>query len=127
VDAQGREHAIDDRAYLPLEFAEFMAWRSAHFASLNAADKRAVNAYLLGRIETARRAWAAGAKPQLGPLGPLSSPYFVGNPDTWSQPGMLPGVPLTGLRTYEEKWDVEKRDQDLGAVRRRVIDEYRPQ
>lgn len=127
VDAAGREHEIDHRAWSPIVFQELLGWEGRTFWRLDSAARDRAAAYLLGIVETARGRWAAGDPERRFDryLGPLSAPFFLGHPDRWV-PGMrVPGEPFVALRLYKESWNVEERRVDPGKVRRVLAYEYR--
>ena len=126
VDANGREHQIDYRAWGPLVFQEFMAWKDEKFSRLDDAAQNRVAAYLLGIVEGNRRRWSAGEPiPYFTRyLGPLSAPFFLGHPALWND-GRAPGEAFQGLRFYRETWDVEERWRDPSKVTRELTYEYR--
>jgi hypothetical protein len=125
TDAQRNEYQIDYRAWEPLEFDELMAWKDQYFLRLDPARRDAVAAYLLERIETARRQWSAGDPPRYFNrfFGPFSAPLFLGHRGYWD--AGPPREALTGLRFYTETWDVEQRARDPSKVARQLVYEYR--
>jgi hypothetical protein len=127
VDAEGREHEIDYRAWGPIEFDEFIGWEGKSFHRLDRASQDRVASYLLGIIEGNRRRWAAGQPERYFDryLGPLSAPFFLGHPERWIAGVRVPENPFVGLRLYKETWSVEERRRDPGKVTRKLAYEYR--
>jgi hypothetical protein len=125
TDAQRNEYQIDYRAWEPLEFDEFMAWKDQFFFRLDPAKRDGVAAYLLEQIETARLRWSAGEAPRYFNryFGPFSAPLFLGHRGYWD--AGPPGQVLTGLRFYTETWDVEERARDPSKIARQLVYEYR--
>ena len=127
IDAEGLEYPIDYRAWAPLEIDELLGWQGKYFSGLDRAAKDNVGAYLLGIVERNREQWAAG-KPVLPferYLGPLSTPFFLGHPEHWTQGAGVPSKPFRGLRLYNESWNVEERWLDPSKVVRQLDYEYR--
>ena len=127
VDAAGREHEIDHRAWGPLVFQELNGWHDKHFFRLDPAARDRAAAYLLGVVEGNRRRWAAGdpAPYWTRYLGPLSAPLFLGHPSHWAPGERVPREAFVGLRHYRETWDVEERLRDPSRVTRVLRYEYR--
>jgi hypothetical protein len=126
VDATGREHDIDHRAWGPLVFQELLGWEEKSFMRLDPEARARAAAYLLRTVEESRAAFAAG-EPALRNrrfLGPLAAPYFLGHPDRWIPGGPVPAGPFVGLRFYRESWDVEERLLDPARVQRTLAYEY---
>ncbi|MFO1111707.1 MAG: hypothetical protein U1E61_21260 [Bradyrhizobium sp.] len=125
IDAQGKEYQIDYRAWEPFEFDEIMAWKDRHFAGFDTPTKDRVAAYLLNHVDTARQQWAASERRHYFDrfFGPLSAPLFLGHRAYWD--AAVPDRPLTGLRFYQETWDVEQRARDPSSISRRLVYEYR--
>jgi len=127
IDAEGREYPIDYRAWSPYEVDELLGWKGKHFARLDRAAQDRAAGYLLGVIERNREQWSAG-KPVVRferYLGPLSTPFFLGHPEHWTQGEGVPAQPFRGLRFYEESWNVEERWRDPSKVTRQLAYEYR--
>jgi len=127
VDADGREHEIDYRAWAPIEFDEFIGWEEKNFHRLDRESQDRVASYVLGIIERNRQRWAAG-KPERHfdrYLGPFSAPFFLGHPDRWIAGARVPEKPFVGLRLYKETWSVEERRRDPAKVTRALAYEYR--
>ena len=125
LDALGREHEIDFRAWRPLDFGELFSWLQGPFQRLAPAERDAAFAYLLYRVEAARqRALEHGLSGQ-GWLGPLETPSFVLHPRRWKGPDTTPREPFVGLRLYRETWSPEMRARD-GSVARKLALEYLP-
>jgi hypothetical protein len=127
IDAQQHEYQIDYRAWEPLEFDEFMAWRDLYFPALEPASKDRVAAYLLDHLEEARGQWAAGKRVHHFDrfFGPLSAPLFLGHRPYWEMAEGVPGTAFAGLRFYTETWDVEERALDPSRISRQLVYEYR--
>lgn len=127
LDAAGREHDIDWRAWSPFAFQELVAWQDKTFLRLAPDERDRVAAYQLGLVEAARRRFAAGDDGTAFSrfLGPFSAPFFLGHPDRWSPRERVPPAPFVGLRLYKETWNVEERHADPGKVRRVLAYEYR--
>lgn len=127
LDAGGREHEIDHRAWAPLVFQEVTGWHDRYLLRLDPAARDRAGAYMLALVEGNRRRWAGGdPEPYFHRyLGPLSAPLFLGAPDRWSPGPGTPATPFVGLRLYRETWDVEERHRDPAKVSRTVIYEYR--
>jgi hypothetical protein len=124
TDAQRSEYQIDYRAWEPLEFDELMAWKDQSFFRLDRAGRDAVAAYLLERVEKARRQWPAGEARDFNRFfGPFSAPLFLGHRGYWD--AGAPNEAFTGLRFYAEIWDVEERARDPSKVERQLLYEYR--
>jgi hypothetical protein len=125
TDAQRNEYQIDYRAWEPLEFDELMAWKDQSFFRLDPATRDVAAAYLLDRIETARRQWRASEPPNNFNrfFGPLSAPLFLGHRGYWD--AGAPHEAFTGLRFYAETWDVEERARDPSKIKRQLVYEYR--
>jgi hypothetical protein len=127
VDAEGREHEIDYRAWGPIEFDEFIGWEDKNFFRLNQESRDRAASYLLGIIEGNRQRWAAGEpEPYFNRyLGPFSAPFFLGHPDRWGRGEQVPRKPFVALRLYKETWSVEERARDPRSVARTLVYEYR--
>jgi hypothetical protein len=127
VDAEGREHEIDYRAWGPIEFDELIGWEEKNFSRLDRGSQDRVASYLLGIIEGARQRWSAGDPVRHFDryLGPFSAPLFLGHPARWIAGVQVPEVPFVGLRLYKESWSVEERRRDPERVERKLVYEYR--
>lgn len=127
VDADGREHEIDHRAWAPLVFQEVTGWHDKHLFRLDPAARERAAAHLLALVEGNRRLWAAGTpEPHFTRyLGPLSAPFFLGHPDRWVAGASVPAKPFVGLRLYRETWRVEERHRDPARVTRQLAYEHR--
>jgi hypothetical protein len=127
VDALGREHEIDSRAWEPIVFQELVAWEEKNFMGLDAASRDRAAAYLLDLVERARTRWAAGTPDRHFDkyLGPLSAPFFLGHPRHWIAGVRVPDTRFVALRLYKETWNVEERQRDPSRVVRRLAYEYR--
>jgi hypothetical protein len=126
VDADGREHDIDYRAWGPIEIDELIAWEEKNFLRLDRGSQDRVASYLLGIIERARQRWAAGEPERHFDryLGPLSAPFFLGHPERWIAGTQVPAKPFVGLRLYKESWSVEERARDRSKVTRKLAYEF---
>jgi hypothetical protein len=127
VDADGREHEIDYRAWGPIEFDELIGWEQKYFFRLNRESQDRAASYLLGVIEGNRQRWAAGEPERYFDryLGPFSAPFFLGHPERWSPGVQVPRKPFVDLRLYTETWSVEERRHDPRKVTRKLAYEYR--
>jgi len=125
IDAEQNEHQIDYRAWEPLEFDELIAWKEQFFQQFDAAAKDRIAAYLLDHVDTARRQWSAGERRHYFDrfFGPLSAPLFLGHRAYWD--AGVPDRAFSGLRFYNETWDVEERARDPSKIARRLVYEYR--
>ena len=125
IDAQEKEYQIDYRAWEPFEFDELMAWKDQFFSRFDATTKDRIATYLLDHLDTARRQWAAGERRHYFDrfFGPLSAPLFLGHRAYWDV--AVPDRAFSGLRFYEETWDVEQRARDPSSISRRLVYEYR--
>ena len=125
IDAQEKEYQIDYRAWEPFEFDELMAWKDQFFSRFDATTKDRIATYLLDHLDTARRQWAAGERRHYFDrfFGPLSAPLFLGHRAYWD--AAVPDRAFSGLRFYEETWDVEQRARDPSSISRRLVYEYR--
>jgi hypothetical protein len=125
IDAKQNEHQIDYRAWEPLEFDELMAWKGQFFPQFDAAAKDRIAAYLLDHVDTARRQWSVGERRHYFDrfFGPLSAPLFLGHRAYWD--AGVPDHAFSGLRFYDETWDVEERARDPSKIARRLVYEYR--
>lgn len=125
IDAGGREHVVDLRAFQPIGGDELLPWMHLTFPRLDRAARDEAAAFLLGRAERARRRAAAGGRVgENDRLGPLTAPGFDLHPHTWA-PGRVPPAPFVGLRVYRESWSQEERRRDPARVERALVYEYR--
>jgi hypothetical protein len=122
VDAEGREHEIDYRAWGPIEFDELIGWEQKNFSRLNPESQDRAASYLLGVIEGNRQRWAVGEPEH---LGPFSAPFFLGHPERWIAGVQVPAKPFVSLRLYSDTWSVEERRRDPSKVTRKLVYEYR--
>jgi hypothetical protein len=125
IDAEQNEYQIDYRAWEPLEIDELMAWKDQFFPRFDPAAKDRIAAYLLDHVDTARRQWSAGERRHYFDrfFGPLSAPLFLGHRAYWD--AGVPDHAFSGLRFYEETWDVQERARDPSKIARRLVYEYR--
>ena len=102
-----------------------MAWKDQAFLRLDAEARDRVAAYLLDRVDTARKQWLAGERRHYFDrfFGPLSAPLFLGHRAYWD--AGVPDQTFSGLRFYAETWDVEERARDPSKIARRLVYEYR--
>ena len=126
VDVEGQEHPIDYRAWGPFEIDELLGWEGKYFFGLDRSTQDRVAGYLLRVIEHNREQWAAGKPvPYFDRyLGPLSTPFFLGHPEHWTQGAGVPSQSFRGLRLYDESWNVEERWRDPTKVTRQLAYEY---
>lgn len=104
VDAAGREHDADFRAFQPFAYAEFTSWMDLRFPALPRATQDEAAAWLVARAERVRQRARAGRVPDFGWLGPLDAPFFLLHPHRWDAPDRVPDAPFTGLRLYRDRW-----------------------
>ncbi len=127
IDRSGREHDVDYRAWRPLIAEELMGWMRERMLTLDRRVQDQAAEHLLGLVERAiddvRRGEAPGQRGRV--LGPLSAPSFLLHPALWRTAADVPSGPLTGLRLYIERWDLEERLRDPSAVQRTLLYEYR--
>jgi hypothetical protein len=102
VDAGGREHDVDFRAWRPLGFDEQLSWVQQELPRLDPAARRRVAADLLARAERCRQQARRGQGCARDPLGPLTAPDFLLHPRLWSDPAAVPAQPFVALRLYHE-------------------------
>jgi hypothetical protein len=126
LDAEGREWAVDARAWQPLGFDELNPWMHRSFARLSPDARQRVLAHLLAVAEQARRRARSGDGVGYFDryLGPLTAPAFDLHPRVWSAGEGTPAEPFAGLRVYRESWDHEQRRRRPDAVERRLVDEH---
>lgn len=117
VDARGREHEIDYRAWHPLSVDELMAWIQGPFSHLAPPDRDAAFAFLLEKAEAARRRARGAPFAEPSPLGPLRAPLFILHPRRWGHPEAVPDAAFVALRLYRESWNPEARAHGAAAVR----------
>ncbi len=123
MDAAGREHEIDHRAWYPIDFGELVGWLRGPFQDLSEAERAAAFAHLLDKAERARlRALARGLGGR-GLLGPFETPPFVLHRRRWTEPARTPPTSFAALRLYRETWGPEQRARD-GRVLRRLVYEH---
>ena len=102
VDAGGREHDVDFRAWRPLGFDEQLSWVQQELPKLGPAARQRVAADLLARAERCRQQARRRQGCARDRLGPLTAPDFLLHPRLWSDPAAVPGEPFVGLRLYHE-------------------------
>lgn len=126
VDAEGREHDIDYRAWYPISFDELLAWSEEVLLTLDADQRQQALGILLGRVEAARRqalrTGRVGAWDRW--LGPATAPFFLLHPSRWTTPESTPSTPFVRLRYYRETWSPELLARGRTRIRRRLLVEY---
>lgn len=125
VDANGREHAVDYRAWQPLGFDELLSWIQLEFPRLSPAEKDETAKHLVAVAETARaRAAPLGAVGYFDRfLGPLTAPDFLLHPRLW-RASQVPAAPFVGLRVFSETLVLDDPARGGGVVRRSLDYEY---
>lgn len=117
VDASGREHTLDTRAYEPLEFNELIGFLN----NIPEARQEELYKFLLQRaqegVALARAGRPIGTFSRF--LGPLSAPTFQVDQTPWKNPENVPRE-LVELRLYVVFWRVSgnaARTEKLELVR----------
>jgi hypothetical protein len=128
VDAQGREHDVDYRAWQPFVIEELLGWADSRLVMLDAADRDRAAAFLVGLAERGReQAARSGRVGYFDRLwGPLAAPYFLLHDKRWTSAATAPSSPLVGLRLYHERWNLEERRVNPSAKERSLVYEYLP-
>jgi hypothetical protein len=125
VDAQGREHAVDYRAWQPLGFDELLSWIQLEFPKLPPGERNEAARHLLALAEAARA--RAAARGRVGYfdrlLGPLAAPDFLLHPRLW-RASRVPAEPFVGLRVFSETLMLDAPARGGGVVRRTLDYEY---
>jgi hypothetical protein len=128
VDANGREHDVDYRAWQPFVIEELLGWADSRLLPLEPAERDRAGAYLVSIVERGRQRAARGER--VGYFdrywGPFTAPYFLLHPKLWTSPEQTPAVPLVGVRFYHESWNLEERRVHPSAVQRSLVYEYLP-
>jgi hypothetical protein len=126
VDAMGREHPIDGRAWEPFSLIELWAWAQHRLGELSPEDRQAAGRHLLELADTARAAALAGRPPGrfARHLGPLAAPLHIMPRRHWRRAGDVPAAPLTAIRFYWYLWNVEERRLAPDRVTRELVFEY---
>lgn len=128
VDASGREHEVDHRAFEPFTSIDLYTWFDLHLAQLTPEQKDEVGRYLLELLNSARRRALAGER--VGTFdryfGPLAAPVHLIYAPIWDDPARVPAVPFAGLRIYVERWNVWEREREPGNTTRTLLYEYLP-
>jgi len=117
VDAQGREHDVDFRAWRPLGFDEQLSWVQQELPKLDAPARGRVAADLLARAERCRQQAQRGQGCARDRLGPLTAPDFLLHPRLWSDPAAVPPEPFVELRLYHETLRLAAPSQGGGRTR----------
>lgn len=130
VDADGREHEVDHRAFEPFTSIDLYAWFDLHLAQLTPQQKEEVGSYLLERLNAARQRALAGER--VGTFdryfGPLAAPVHLLYARIWDDPARVPAAPFVGLRIYVERWNVfERQRSPATAPTRTLLYEYLPE
>ena len=102
VDAAGREHDVDYRAWRPLGFDELLSWIPQEMPKLDPAARARVAKGLLARAERCRQDARRGEGCVRDRLGPLTAPDFLLHPRLWSRPEAVPAQPFVRVRLYRE-------------------------
>lgn len=127
LDRLGQEKQVDYRAWRPFVVEELMSWTRGRMLTLDPQLRAQAAEHLLQRVEHGIAQVRAGDTPGDTDRfwGPLTAPYFLLHPVLWRTPADVPEVPLTGLRLYEERWNLEERLRNPSAVERTLLFEYR--
>jgi hypothetical protein len=117
VDADGREHDVDYRAWRPLGFDEQLSWVQQELPELGPAAQARVAADLLARAERCRQEARRGEGCARDRLGPLTAPDFLLHPRLWSGPAAVPNQPFVRLRLYHETLRLAAPSEGGGRTR----------
>ena len=127
VDREGQERNVDYRAWQPFVIDELLGWADGRLLQLEPADQDRAADFLVGLVErgAAQAARGDGVGYFNRVWGPLAARAFLLHPRLWDDPRAVPPQPLSGLRFYREKWNLEERLRNPSAVERVIMYEYR--
>lgn len=127
LDRLGRERDVDYRAWRPFVIEELLAWARGRMLTLEPRFRDQAAEHLLQLVERGMAEIRAGETPghTYRLWGPFTAPYFLLHPVLWRTSSDLPEGPLTGLRLYQERWNLEERLRNPSAVERTLLYEYR--
>ncbi len=114
VTPDGVEHAIDHRVWAPWTHLTIQGFMRDRFPAANHDTQQAIGAFLLEKINVARREIIAGVSPNswTGSLGSLAAPSHLIHRTRWHSRSDVPEEPFVKVRFYQEGFNMLDRLRD---------------